>query len=114
MANIDHLPHVPSIAMVDAGIIKNLAIIVATAQSTNHLTEPKRARETSAGCHPRPGGCLNVNDAGPTTGTDVNSAYSQQSSKQKMPCPDKNRSMLLKSSEAFTCHAFLEDLVLCG
>ena len=48
-----YLLHVTPTAMFNAGIAKNLAIIVVTAQSTSHLTERTRARETAAGCCPR-------------------------------------------------------------
>ena len=48
-----YLLHVTPTAMFNAGIAKNLAIIVVTAQSTSHLTEPTRALETPAGCRPR-------------------------------------------------------------
>ena len=62
--------------MFNAGIANYLAIIVVTAQSTSHLTEPSRARETPAGCRPR------------ARGTDVNNAFSQQLPNQEITCPD--------------------------
>ena len=34
------------------------------------------------------GGCLNASDVDPTSGTDVNNAFSQQLPNQEMTCPD--------------------------
>ena len=63
-----------------------------------------------------PGGCLNASDVGPTSGTDVNNAFSQQLPNQEMTCPDTpmERSHVNEKLRGLYCQAFLEDLVLCG
>ena len=64
VANSDYLLHVTPTAMFNAGIGKNLAIIVITVQSTSHLTEPTRLGKRPQGVANGPGGCLNASVVG--------------------------------------------------
>lgn len=60
-----HLLHIISTAIVHAGIAKNLAITIVTAQSASHMTETTWAWKTLAGCRPQARGSNR-------TGNDVN------------------------------------------
>ena len=94
--------------MVHAGIAKNLAGIVGTAQSTSHLTEPTRKGETPAGCRPRARGVFTP----PLVIMCFLSAIVKEGN--DMSWYTHERDMLMKNYEAFISQAFLEDLVLCG
>ena len=108
VANSDYLLHVTPTATFNAGIAKNLAIIVVTVQSTSHLTEPTRLGKRPQGVAHGPGGCLNGSVVGPRSGTDVKNASSQQLSWYTygaVTCLWKvTRPLLARLSRRISCH----------